>query len=115
MEQGSLDLALTWGGKQISAAAVASTRPQVARVLCGLPAARVADIVPRLFGICRQAQTTAQRRSRTSWRTGSRKSSCHRCSMSARHRPPLAWRGSIRRVAVCCIASNWRKTGCCST
>jgi len=39
VRQGSLDLALTWDGKQIVAAAVVSTRPQVASLLRAWPAA----------------------------------------------------------------------------
>ena len=59
MRQGSLDLALTWDGKQIVAAAVVSTRPQVASLLRAWPAAGLSDRVCHLFGICRQAQAAA--------------------------------------------------------
>ena len=59
MNQGSLDLALTWDGRAIVAAAAVSTRPQVTSVLLGWPVAAVGDVVFRLFGICRQAQAAA--------------------------------------------------------
>jgi len=59
VHEGSLELALTWDGKRIVAAKVASQRPQVASLLRGLPAAAVSDRVRQLFGICRQAQSAA--------------------------------------------------------
>lgn len=59
MEQGGLQLTLRWDGVRIVAAAVASTRPQAARVLHGLPAARAQALVPRLFSLCGQAQAAA--------------------------------------------------------
>lgn len=59
MQEGSLDLALTWDGKRIVAATVASNRPQVASLLRRLPAAAVSERVLQLFGICRQAQAAA--------------------------------------------------------
>ena len=59
MNQGSLDLALTWDGSEIVVVSVGAARPQVASVLVGLPAAAVGDVVFRLFGICRQAQAAA--------------------------------------------------------
>ncbi|MBL8373469.1 MAG: nickel-dependent hydrogenase large subunit, partial [Candidatus Accumulibacter sp.] len=52
MEPGSLELTLTWDGKQIVAAEVVSTRPAVARALSGLPVARVLEFIPRLFSLC---------------------------------------------------------------
>ncbi|MCM8595218.1 nickel-dependent hydrogenase large subunit [Accumulibacter sp.] len=61
MEPGFLDLTLTWDGTQIVAATVVSTRPVAARALCGLPVARVLELVPRLFAVCRQAQEAAAR------------------------------------------------------
>ena len=61
MEPGSLALTLTWDGKQIVAAEVVSTRPAVARALSGLPAARVLELIPRLFGLCPRAQEAAAR------------------------------------------------------
>lgn len=61
MEPGSLQLSLTWDGAQIVAARVVSTRPPVARALCGLSAARVLEVVPRLFSLCRHAQGAAAR------------------------------------------------------
>lgn len=59
MEQGVLQLALTWDGRQVVAAGVASTRPMAARALRGLPFARVLEFIPRLFGLCRCAQDSA--------------------------------------------------------
>ena len=61
MDSGSLQLSLVWDGRQIAAATVASTRPPVARALCGLPAARVLEVVPRVFSLCRRAQGAAAR------------------------------------------------------
>ena len=61
MEPGCLALTLTWDGKQIVAAEVVSTRPAVARALSGLPAARVLELIPRLFGLCPRAQEAAAR------------------------------------------------------
>ncbi|MQM34589.1 MAG: hypothetical protein CRU72_09155 [Candidatus Accumulibacter phosphatis] len=61
VEQGVLQLELTWDGRQIVAAGVASTRPMAARALRGLPFARVLEFVPRLFGLCRHAQDSAAR------------------------------------------------------
>lgn len=61
MEQGVLQLTLTWDGRRIVAAAVASTRPAAARALRGLPLERALEVVPRLFGICRFAQEAAAR------------------------------------------------------
>ena len=61
MEQGVLQLTLRWDGGHILAAGVASTRPAVARVLRGLPLARVLEFVPRLFSLCRCAQDAAAR------------------------------------------------------
>lgn len=61
MDSGSLQLSLVWDGRQIAAATVASTRPPVARALCGLPAARVVEVVPRVFSLCRRAQGAAAR------------------------------------------------------
>ena len=60
MQQGVLQLALTWDGQQIAAAEVASTRP-AADGLRGLPVARALEIIPRLFSICRCAQEAAAR------------------------------------------------------
>lgn len=59
MEPGSLQLSLVWDGAQIVAASVVSTRPPVDRALCGLPAASLLEVVPRLFSLCRQAQGAA--------------------------------------------------------
>ncbi len=61
MEPGSLELTLTWDGKQIVAAEVVSTRPAVARALSGLPLARVLEFIPRLFSLCPRAQEVAAR------------------------------------------------------
>lgn len=61
VEQGSLELILTWDGRQILAAGVVSTRPALARTLCGLSAARLLEVVPRLFSLCRHAQAAATR------------------------------------------------------
>ena len=61
MEQGVLQLTLSWDGEQIVAAGVVSTRPTLLRFLCGLPAARVSEFIPRLFSLCRCAQETAAR------------------------------------------------------
>ncbi len=61
MEQGVLQLTLSWDGEQIVAAGVVSTRPTLLRLLCGLPAARVSEFIPRLFSLCRCAQETAAR------------------------------------------------------
>lgn len=60
MEQGVLQLALTWNGGQIGAAAVASTRPATtARALRGFSFERVLEFIPRLFSLCRCAQASA--------------------------------------------------------
>ncbi|RDE51323.1 MAG: hypothetical protein DVS81_06360 [Candidatus Accumulibacter meliphilus] len=61
VEQGVLQLALTWNGRQILAAGVASTRPLAARALRGFSFARVLEFIPRLFSLCRCAQEVAAR------------------------------------------------------
>lgn len=61
MEQGVLQLTLAWDGQQIVAAAVTSTRPQVAPALRGFSVARVLELVPTLFSVCRCAQEAAAR------------------------------------------------------
>jgi hypothetical protein len=61
VDQGVLQLTLAWDGKQIVAAGVSSTRPRVASALRGFPVARVLDLVPGLFSLCRCAQGTAAR------------------------------------------------------
>ncbi|WP_291994375.1 nickel-dependent hydrogenase large subunit [Candidatus Accumulibacter sp. ACC003] len=61
MEQGVLQLTLSWDRRQIVAAGVVSTRPAAARALRGLPVARVLEVVPRVFSICRCAQEAAAR------------------------------------------------------
>ena len=61
MNTGSLELTLAWDGTQIVAAEINSTRPPVARALRGLPLARVVEVVPRLFSLCRHAQGAAAR------------------------------------------------------
>lgn len=61
MDPGFLELTLGWNGRQIASVTVASTRPAVARALRGLAVARVLDLVPRLFAVCRQAQEAAAR------------------------------------------------------
>ncbi|HRD92899.1 MAG TPA: hypothetical protein PK201_07200 [Accumulibacter sp.] len=60
MQQGVLQLALTWDGQQIATAEVASTRP-AAGGLRGLPVARALEIIRRLFSICLCAQAAAAR------------------------------------------------------
>ncbi len=59
MEQGVLQLALTWNGGQIDAVAVASTRPVAARALRGFSFERVLEFIPRVFSLCRCAQASA--------------------------------------------------------
>ena len=61
MDQGGLRLTFAWDGQRVIAADVASTRPQAARVLIGLPVQRAVDLVPRLFSLCGQAQGVAAR------------------------------------------------------
>lgn len=71
MDQGVLQLALTWDGSQIVAAGVASSRPLAASCLRGLPLARVPEVVARLFGLCRCAQElAAQLCLQAVWRQG---------------------------------------------
>ena len=61
VEQGSLDLVLVWDGQQVARARVLSTQPTADRLLRGLPAVRTAEVVKRLFGLCRAAQGAAAR------------------------------------------------------
>lgn len=52
-------LILSWDGRRIVAAEMASRRPLAARVLIGQPVARALELVPRLFSLCGQAQGVA--------------------------------------------------------
>ncbi len=61
MEQGVLQLTLAWDGKEIVSAEIVSTRPMLAKALRGLPVARVSEIIPRVFSLCRNAQDAAAR------------------------------------------------------
>ncbi|MBL8407715.1 MAG: nickel-dependent hydrogenase large subunit [Candidatus Accumulibacter phosphatis] len=61
MEQGVLQLTLAWDGKEIVSAEIVSTRPMLAGALRGLPVARVSEIIPRVFSLCRNAQDAAAR------------------------------------------------------
>lgn len=58
--EGKLEFEVAWDGKQITGAAVNSSRPILAcRVLEGKPAAQAVASVPLLFSICGRAQTVA--------------------------------------------------------
>lgn len=56
-----LRLILSWDGRRIVAAEVASARPLAARILVGQAVERVVELVPRLFSLCGQAQGVAAR------------------------------------------------------
>lgn len=61
VEQGSLELVLAWDGQRVVRARVVSTRLTADRLLRGLPAVRVPEVIVRLFSLCRAAQSTAAR------------------------------------------------------
>ncbi len=61
MEQGVLQLTLAWDGKEIVSTGIVSSRPMLAKALRGLPVARVSEIIPRVFSLCRHAQDAAAR------------------------------------------------------
>ena len=56
VKQDVLQLTLTWDGKEIVSAEIVSTRPMLAKALRGLPVARVSEIIPRVFSLCRNAR-----------------------------------------------------------
>lgn len=59
MDPGKLDIRLTCAAGRVARVAIASSRPQVAGVLQGLPAAQAAALLPLLFALCGQAQGAA--------------------------------------------------------
>ncbi len=59
MDTGKLDIRLTCVAGRVARVAIANTRPQVAGVLHGLPAAQATALVPRLFALCGRAQGAA--------------------------------------------------------
>lgn len=59
MDPGSLDIRVNCTAGRIAAVAVASSRPQAALVLRGMPVAQAVTLVPQLFALCGQAQGMA--------------------------------------------------------
>jgi hypothetical protein len=57
--EGDLVVRLAWDGRGVRDVSIRSSRPAIAGVLAGRSAAEAAAIVPRLFGVCAQAQGAA--------------------------------------------------------